>query len=83
MEKLVLDSLERRLRMSSLSGKTDAARAYLKLGRRTLLTEVCMWIERDSCTSTPPPGLSRQSLLYPDWTSVTPEHTYHNLRPPS
>ncbi|EGN97285.1 hypothetical protein SERLA73DRAFT_74992 [Serpula lacrymans var. lacrymans S7.3] len=63
--------------MNSSSGQTDAARAYFELGGRTLLTEACTQIEQDGCTSTPPPGLSHRSLLYPDWTSVTPERTYH------
>ncbi|EGO25835.1 hypothetical protein SERLADRAFT_437561 [Serpula lacrymans var. lacrymans S7.9] len=77
MEKLVLESLQRCLRMNSLSGQTDAAKAYLELGGRTLLTEAHTRIERDGCLSTPPPGLSHRSLLYPDRTSVTPERTYH------
>ncbi|EGO02275.1 hypothetical protein SERLA73DRAFT_71419 [Serpula lacrymans var. lacrymans S7.3] len=77
MEKLVLESLERRLRMSSLNGQTDAAREYLESGGRILLTKAHTRIERDGCTTTPPPGLSHQSRLYLDWTSVTPERTYH------
>ncbi|EGO18791.1 hypothetical protein SERLADRAFT_443762 [Serpula lacrymans var. lacrymans S7.9] len=77
MEKLVLESLEGHLRMNSLNGQTDAAKACLELGGRTLLTEARTRIERDGYTSTPPPGLSHQSLSYPERTSVTPERTYH------
>ncbi|EGO18760.1 hypothetical protein SERLADRAFT_403547, partial [Serpula lacrymans var. lacrymans S7.9] len=81
MEKLVLESLGRRLRMSSLSGQTDAAKAYLELGGKILLTEARTWIEQDGYTSTPPPGLSRRSPLYPDQISVTPELTYPTVTP--
>ncbi|EGO22644.1 hypothetical protein SERLADRAFT_378655, partial [Serpula lacrymans var. lacrymans S7.9] len=81
MEKLVLESLERRLRMNSLSGQTDAAKAYLELGGKILLTEARTRIERDGYTSTPPPGLSRRSPLYPDQISVTPELTYPTATP--
>ncbi|EGO01351.1 hypothetical protein SERLA73DRAFT_72297 [Serpula lacrymans var. lacrymans S7.3] len=81
MEKLVLESLERRLRMNSLSGQTDAAKAYLELGGKILLTEARTRIERDGYTSTPPPGLSRRSPLHPDQISVTPELTYPTATP--
>ncbi|EGN99295.1 hypothetical protein SERLA73DRAFT_73832 [Serpula lacrymans var. lacrymans S7.3] len=77
MEKLVLESLEQRLRMSSSNGQTDTAREYLESGGRILLNKARTWIEQDGCMSTPPPSLSLWSLSYPDQISVTPERTYH------